>query len=287
METLGEALRWAIRELRRSETETPRLDAEVLLYEAAGVDRATLLAHPESHLTSDQSTRFRERVGCRQQCEPVAYIVGHKEFYGLDFLVDRRVLVPRPETEQLVEEALAWSRRRSPSGAGLAIADVGTGSGVVAVTLAVQLSEAALYAIDASQGALEVAAANARRHGVDLRIHLLYGSLLDPMPAPADLIVANLPYVSDDEWKDLPADIRQYEPAEAIRGGRDGLILIRALLAQAQGKLRPGGAVMLEIGAEQGDAMRELARSAFPAARVTVLEDLSGLDRDVIIETGQ
>jgi release factor glutamine methyltransferase len=189
------------------------------------------------------------------------------------------VLIPRPETELLVEKAIEISQRRA------VVADVGTGSGAIAVSLAVHLPQALVYATDASRGALEVAARNCRRHCVEDRVHLLQGHLLEPLPEPVDLITANLPYVSQAELAQLPPDIRLYEPREALDGGPDGLDHIRRLLAQAGEHLKPRGVVLLEIGATQGEAVIALAKRHFPAARVEIAKDYAGLDRVVIVET--
>jgi len=165
------------------------------------------------------------------------------------------------------------------------VADVGTGSGAIAVSLAVHLPQALVYATDASPGALEVAARNCRRHRVEDRVHLLQGHLLEPLPEPVDLIVANLPYVSQAELAQLPPEISRYEPREALDGGSDGLDHIRCLLAQAREHLKPGGVVLLEIGATQGEAVVALARRHFLAARVEIAPDYAGLDRIVMVRT--
>jgi len=188
------------------------------------------------------------------------------------------VLIPRPETELLVEKAIEISQRRA------VVADVGTGSGAIAVSLAVHLPQVLVYATDASPGALEVAARNCRRHGVEDRVHLLQGHLLEPLPEPVDLIAANLPYVSRAELAQLPPEINCYEPREALDGGPDGLDHIRRLLAQAGEHLKPGGVVLLEIGATQGQAVIALAQRHLSVARVEIVVDYAGLDRVVVVE---
>jgi release factor glutamine methyltransferase len=223
----------------------------------------------------------------------VAYLVGHRGFLELDLLVDSRVLIPRPETELLVERALSFARRwETPR-----IADVGTGSGAIAIGLAVALSQtelsqaklpkAAIYALDSSPDALEVARQNAVRNGVAERITFLEGDLLAPLPAPVDLIVANLPYVTEDAYAALPPGIRDYEPRGALVAGPDGLDAIRRLLQTARPHLAPGGAILLEIGAAQGAAVSSLAAAAFASARVKVIPDYSGRDRVVEIDTNK
>lgn len=277
-----EALAGAIQALQGEGVESPRLDAELLLAHALGVNRAAVLAWPERALTPKELTYYRSMVVRRAGREPLAYVVGHREFYDLDFVVDQRVLIPRPETELLVEEALQFGRLREPP---LLIADVGSGSGVIAVTLAVHLPLATVYALDGSAGALEVTEENARRLGVAGRVQSLVGDLLDPLPGAVHLITANLPYVTSSEWEALPPEIKDHEPRAALDGGDDGLFLIRRLLATARKHLRPGGAMMLEIGASQGARATALARASFPQASVRLQQDYAGLDRLVVVES--
>lgn len=261
--------------------DTPRLDAELLLGHVLGLTRAQIHAHPDRRLDAAELDSYRELIERRSQHEPVAYIIGHKEFYGLDFYVDSRVLIPRPETELLVEKGLEIGRAASHP---LTIADVGTGSGAIAISLAVYLPQAIIYALDASSDSLEVAALNRRCHSVEGRVHLLQGDLLSPLPKPVNLIVANLPYVSGVEWDLLPRTIMVYEPRSALDGGPDGLDAIRRLLAQARSYLKPQATILLEIGSAQGAAVADLARRHFPMATVEVVQDYAELDRMVIIE---
>jgi release factor glutamine methyltransferase len=286
LSTIARALAWAAGQLSAS-SDTPRLDAELLLAHVLGWSRARVLAEGQQPLSAAQHAALRELVARRAALEPVAYLVGHKEFYGLDFAVDRRVLVPRPETELLVDLALQEARRRTGHGQAadrhrLSIADIGTGSGCIAVALAVHLPEAQIYASDLSRAALEVAQRNIARHGVGDRVRLLEGDLLDPLPEPVDIIVSNPPYTV---LSAISAGVRHHEPHLALDGGPEGLAIVRRLLAQAPGKLRPGGAVLLEIGATQGPAVLELARGYFPTAQIGVHQDLAGLDRVVTIAT--
>jgi release factor glutamine methyltransferase len=278
---VDEALAQAAIRLRNEGVESPRLDAELLLAHVLGMNRAAILARPERQLTPKQLTRYRDLIGRRGAREPLAYIVGHREFFGLDFAVDPRVLIPRPETELLIEQALRLARQLM---APPQIADVGAGSGGIAVALATHLPEASVYALDDSPGALIVAAANAHRHGVASQVRCLQGDLLDPLSGPVDLITANLPYVTTGEWESLPPEIRDYEPRDALDGGPDGLALIRRLLARANSYLRPGGAILLEIGASQGGAVSTLAHQHFPKGSVQLHQDYAGLDRLVVVQ---
>jgi len=243
-----------------------------------------LFVHPERTLSAAQEAEFKALIARRANHEPVAYLTGHRAFFDLDLFVDARVLIPRPETELLVEHALELAQRRSQP----RIVDVGTGSGAIAVSLAVHLPQAAIWAVDLSAEALAVAQVNARRYRVEERITFAQGELLSPVPGPVDLIVANLPYVSEAEFAELPPDVRCYEPRLALLAGVDGLAAIRALLNQAPPYLAPGGALVGEIGAGQGKAVLALARQAFPQARVQVLRDYTHLDRIILIdlETG-
>ncbi len=252
-------------------TETPRLEAEVLLAHATGLTRTVLLAHPERPLTADERTRYEDLLARRRAGVPLPYLTGRVEFFGLEFTVTPEVLIPRPETETLVERALA----RAPQ----TVVDVGTGSGCVAVALAVRLPRARLYATDLSRAALRVAAENARRHGVADRIHFLQADLASPLRGPVDLVVSNPPYVAEEEWASLPESVREYEPRLALDGGPGGLSVVRRLLADAARLLRPGGALLVEIGAGQGPHAVALARATFPKAYIRIHPDLAGRDR--------
>lgn len=262
-----------------SVSDTPRVDAELLLMHVIEDSRAGLLAHPERSMTPGQLSRYRELVDERASGYPLPHLTGEVEFYGLDLAVTPEVLIPRPDSEVLVDLALA----RSPK----TVVDVGTGSGCIAIALAAHLPEAVVYAIDISPQALAVARDNAERHGLDGRIQFIVGDLLDRRPGPVDLIVSNPPYVSADEWASLPPSIRDHEPRLALDGGPDGLDVIRRLLSQSQGLLQPGGTLLIEIGASQGEAAREAAETFFPenGISVRVHPDLAGRDRVLEVQT--
>jgi release factor glutamine methyltransferase len=260
-------------------SDTSRLDAELILAHLLGWPRARLLAERDHPVPPDLSAAFTGLVARRADGEPVAYLVGHKEFYGIDLAVDRRVLVPRPETELLVELAIAAARRIAAGRAApLHIADIGTGSGAIAVALAVHLPNARIDAVDISAEALEVAQANVARHGLAGRVRLLQGDLLAPLEGPADMIVSNPPYTI---LAEVEPNVYAHEPHLALEGGPDGVDLYRRLLAGAPAMLRPGGALLCEIGAWQGQLVAALARAAFPAAAVRIVQDLAGRDRVV------
>jgi len=280
MQTIAGLLREAAAELAASAT--PRLDAELLLAHTMGWPRARLLAERDHQLDAAQLAAFRALVARRATGEPVAYLLGRRAFFGLELAVDRRVLVPRPETELLVELALAQARRLAPAGGPLAIADIGTGSGAIAVALAANFPTATVYATDISPDALAVAAANVARHGLGERVRLLHGDLLEPLPGPVDLLVSNPPYTI---LAEVEPQVRAHEPHLALEGGADGGDVYRRLLPAVGRRLRPGGAVLLEIGAWQGELVAGLLRAAMPGARVSVHRDLAGLDRVVLGES--
>jgi release factor glutamine methyltransferase len=233
--------------------------------------RTALLAHPEHPLTPTQLSDYQTLVRRRASNYPLPYLTGRIEFYGLEFEVTPEVLIPRPETETLVDLALA----RRPA----TVVDVGTGSGCVAISLAVHLPETTVCAIEISPAALVVARRNVERHNVADRVQLMVGDVLNPRPSPADLIVSNPPYVLTGECGSLPASVRDHEPRRALDGGPNGLTVVQQLLAQAPAVLRPGGGLLIEIGADQGEAAISLARTFFPQAAVRVHADLAGRDR--------
>lgn len=278
--TRRELIAWAQDRLSREDVSETRVKAELLLVNAEDITTRVLYMHPDAPVPAHAQRTFRQWVDRAARHEPVRYITGRVEFYGLDFRVDPRALIPRPETELVVDQALAWaSEWSSPD---VAIADIGTGCGCIAVSLARHLSQARLYATDASAAALEVARANAGEHGVEPRITFLHGHLLDPLPEPVDLIASNPPYVTTVELAALPREIRDHEPVEALHGGEDGLDAVREILRQAPSRLRAGGGAIVEIGSSQGQAALEIARRNFPGGDIALRQDYAGLDRLVI-----
>ena len=284
--TLQDALASAIQTLSTKSsgerTYSARLDAQVLLCHVLGIDRAALYAHPEWTLTAEQQQRYFALIERRARGEPVAYLTGHKAFFGLDLFVDPRVLIPRPETELLVDAALRACRQKLDSGHAPAVADIGTGSGAIPMALAV--SEARLprlYATDISPGALEVAALNCRNYGVVERIQLLLGDLTDPLPEPVEVLTANLPYIGANEMEVLEDDVRAYEPHLALFSGTDGLDHIERLFTklEASSTLLPGAVMLLEIGYTQREALTHLLARLWPRADLIFLRDYAGWDR--------
>lgn len=254
---------------------SPRLDAEILLAHVLRVNRAYLLAEGQRSLTPAQLLEFRALVERRAALEPVAYIIGRKEFYGLDFYVDQRVLVPRPETELIVERALAWAKQHASGSQ--TIADIGTGSGALAVALAAHLPHAHVFAVDLSADALAVARVNVQRHNLAGRIRLLHGDGCSPLPQPVDLIVSNPPYTV---LAEVDENVRRWEPSLALDGGIErGFANVARLLRQMPPYLQPHGAVLVEIGAWQGAQALALAQEVFAGTRVQIHQDLAGHDR--------
>lgn len=262
-----------------------RLEAEVMIMNVMRVPRQDLFAQQESEVGPQQEQALAQIIQRRLKREPLAYILGYKEFYGINLLVNPNVLIPRPETESLVEHALFMALIGMETRE-LVIADVGTGTGAIAINLAIHLPAARIYAIDRSDPVLDVASYNIRAHNVADRIRLLKGDLLEPLEEPVDLIIANLPYIPTERIPSLQPEI-QWEPREALDGGPDGLDLVRRLLRQAAGdKLKGHGIIIMELDPEQVPPVRELARELFPGAEVTVEKDLAQQDRMLVINRG-
>jgi release factor glutamine methyltransferase len=291
--TVGTLLLGGTNRLRASASETPRLDAELLLGNALGIDRTGVLAHPDAPVGDGQAVAFETALARRETGEPVAYIRGLKEFYGLIFTVDLRALIPRPETEGLVELAIERVREAlvgAPRGADappLRIWDVGTGSGAIAVAVAITLRRRGyggyyrVLASDVSGDALAVAIENAVGHGVADVIDFASGDLLavdPPAEVPVDLLLANLPYIPSATLPDLPV-AASFEPPLALDGGTDGLDLVRRLLAILPTALAPTGSAFLEIGADQAEPVTAAAAEAVPGWKVLIHPDLSGQPR--------
>lgn len=276
--SINSALAWASAVLRAT-SHTPRLDAELLLAHVLGLSRAKLIAEGRMLLAETDQASYQQLIAGRANLEPVAYLIGQREFYGLEMYVNPSVLVPRQETELLVDLALAWAQQPGMREQ-ILIADICTGSGCIAIALAKQLPQAQLYATDISAAALELAARNRARHHVTDRIQLLEGDLLASLPQPVDLLISNPPYTIFDS---IDEGVRRHEPRLALDGGPDGLEFYRRLLAAAATKLRPNAAMMFEIGADQGQAVLKLARHSFPQAQHCLHQDLAGHDRVVRI----
>ncbi|PJF22099.1 MAG: peptide chain release factor N(5)-glutamine methyltransferase [Phototrophicales bacterium] len=256
---------------------SPGLDAQLLLAEVIGESRAHVIAHPERQLTPEQVAQYDAWITRRADAEPVAYILGRKAFYDREFLVTPAVLIPRPETEHLLEAALEFAADRP-----CVAVDVGTGSGALAVTFAANCPQATVYATDISHPALEIARQNAEVHHVN--VTFLQGDLLMPLierQIALDLLMANLPYIASDDVPQLL--VSRHEPILALDGGVEGLDLIRRILEQSRHILKPGALILLEIGADQGEAVTQLAQQMLSPQQVSLMKDYAGHDRVVKI----
>jgi release factor glutamine methyltransferase len=283
MTSVAEALRRGIDRLAPTVDDTARLEARLLLQKALDRSLVWLFQSLRTPISPADLARYECLLKARALGEPLFYLVGQREFYGSTFLVDSRVLIPRAETEVLIELALTWAREKNLQRARLGeIVDVGTGSGALAITLARELPAARLLAVDISADALAVARVNACRHGVAERVSLVQGNLVDWLGPAAQLIIANLPYIPSDEIARLSPEL-QREPRLALDGGPDGLDRYRELFRQAATVLAPTGVLFAEIAQNQGLAAAGLARASFPGREVKVWPDLEGRDRVVAI----
>jgi release factor glutamine methyltransferase len=272
----GHLITQAAESLRASGVDSPQLDAEVMLARVLGRIRLDVITHPEIELSEAQERAFRAMAEKRSQRYPLAYLLGYREFYGLRIEVEEGVLVPRQETEVLVEEVVRRVGRRP-----VRIADVGVGSGAIAVALAVALPEAHIVGAEISPAALQVARRNVANHHLTDRVTLVEGDLLEPLQGQFDAVVSNPPYIPSDDIAGLQPEVAKWEPREALDGGPDGLDVIRRLLPGARELLKPDGFVALEIGIGQANGVSRIAGSA-GYSRVDVANDLAGIQRVVV-----
>lgn len=251
-----------------------------MLAESVGKEKTWLIAHREEPISDEAMRMYQSQLERVAKGEPLPYVQGKTDFFGLWLEVTPDVLIPRPETEELVQHVLAWAKTRQRE---LRVVDVGTGSGAIAVALGVKLSRAQLTLVDASEEALKVAALNMSNHANAWHVSYWLGDLLDGLDETFDIITANLPYVASDELQQL--EVSKWEPITALDGGSDGLVLIRRLLVQAVEALAPDGLLALEIGYDQGESVVALCHEHFPDARVSLHQDFAGHDRVVLVET--
>ena len=258
---LKEALISAISKLTAEQVPSPRLNAELLLMFTLSCDRAYLYAHPERQLTADEKTRYDAALAERARGVPAQYIAGHQEFWGMDFIVTPAVLIPRPETEHVIETVLDCVGRAPTPASPLRIADVGTGSGCIALALAKELLQAEIHATDISSAALEVARANAARQQLETRIQFREADLLAGFEASSfDFIVTNPPYVGESEEDQVQLEVRKFEPRNAVFAGPTGLEVIARLVPQAYAALKPGGWLVMEISGTIAEEVKRLLR---------------------------
>ncbi len=294
--TVSQLVRDAAERIAAAGSDSARLDAELLLAQTLGIDRTGVLAHPDAPVGADARQAFETAVERRERGEPVAYIRGFREFHGLAFATDARALIPRPETELLVDAAIdeivarLTANPRAPSAPALRVVDVGTGTGAIAVSVLAALrrrkmaDQVLMIAIDVSSDALQLARENAVGHGVADRMVFVAADLLPyHVEPPYAVVCANLPYVPTDELPTLAPELA-YEPRSALDGGPDGLDVVRRLLDRLPTVTEADGVALLEIGAEQGDAVAREVADRLPGARCTVMPDLAGRPRLVRIE---
>jgi len=276
---IGRLLSWTTDFLREKGADSPRLDAEVLLAHARGCQRIELYTSFEEEPAEQTRSDFRELVRQRAEGAPVAYLVGHREFFSLSFQVNPDVLIPRPETEQLVVRAIDLNKSSTVS----QIADVGTGSGILAICCAKHIPECEVTALDISSAALKVAAANAQQHDVADRIRFLQSDLFTGCPADSrfDLIVSNPPYISTAEMANLDIAVRNHEPHLALDGGAKGTEVIEHLLPQATARLNPGGWLLIEVSPHNAERVEQLATAAEGLTLHETINDLANLPRVV------
>lgn len=277
--TVKKVLDWTIGHLKQHGSESPRLDAEILLAHARGCQRIQLYTQYDAPLEPDERATMRDLVRRRATLEPVAYLVGFREFFGLDFEVEPGVLIPRPDTETLVMTALEVANQHpSPR-----VLDVCTGTACVPVAIAANCAAASLTAIELDDHVHGIAQRNIEKHELTDRITLLQGDLFSPLAVDVsfDVITANPPYVTDEEMNTLQPDVRLHEPELALRGGADGLNIVRRLIPEAVGHLNDGGALLLEIGEQQGDAVVQLFAASNEYEPAEIVKDLEGRSRVV------
>ena len=274
---IKEALSWSINVLIRNNVSEPEKSAEFFLRQILSWDKAKLLANPDYKLDKKQEEKFREFIERRKKHEPVWYITGKIEFYGLDLEVSQNVLIPRPETEFLVEEVLSLAKNSR-------ILELGTGSGAISLAIASKLKNKT-FASDISGGALQVAKKNAKKLGLEKNIEFRQGDLLEPWKGEKfDIIVANLPYIPHEDMSSLALDIHHWEPRLALDGGKDGLEIYEKLLSQAKDYLNKNATMFFEIGIEQGDKLKKLVKKYLQDATVQIKKDYGNIDRIAIIK---
>lgn len=278
--TVRRILDWTTAHLTKHGSDSPRLDAEVLLSFARKCERIRLYTNYEDEVSDEQRALMRELVQRRAKSEPVAYLVGHREFFGLDFYVDSHVLVPRPDTETLVMELVdEIQKRTNPS-----VLDLCTGTGCIAIAAAANSSGAQFLATDISEQALEIAKKNAETNGLSERIQFQLSDCFDGLPEGAtfDIIASNPPYIPDAEIETLDADVRLHEPRLALAGGADGLDFYRKIIEQAPGYLKENGVLLLEFSPEQESALKSLFEDSEQFGKADVKADLAGRARVIV-----
>jgi release factor glutamine methyltransferase len=278
--TVSAVLQWTSEHFKKNHLPTPRLDAEVLLAHLLKTDRVGVYTHYDRPLDLKERQRFRELVKRRVRHEPVAYITGHREFFSLDFLVEPGVLIPRPETEVLVEKVLEL--REEFESEKISLLDLGTGCGNIAISLAHLMPHSKITACDISRESIRIAQKNARRLEADF-VEFLPGDLFEPVRGRRfDIIVSNPPYITRKEMETLESDIKDFEPQLALDGGEDGLDFYRRLAGESEGYLKNGGYILLEIGACQATAVKDIFATTESIHYRQIKKDYAGYDRVIV-----
>lgn len=284
--TIRNILRGAIDTLKNSNIEASDIDSEILLAHILSCDRIKLHTNPDRIINDDKIGEYKELINKRASHVPLQYITGHVEFMSLDFIVNEHTLIPRQDTEILVENALNKIKNRIPPNETITIVDIGTGCGNIAISLAANLQNAQVYASDISRETIAVAAINVRRHKVVDRVHLLLGNLFEALAGhlnkgEVDIIVSNPPYVREEDWNKLEPEIKDHEPREALVGGKDGLLFYRQIIKDAHGWLRPGGFLILEAGEAQAKTIIKLIEMEGHFDNIEITKDLQKINRVV------
>ena len=282
--TIRNILKWAIKTLKGSEIESPEINGDTLLAYVLSCDRTRLYANPDNVIDDADIRKYKEVIYKRASHVPLQYITRKAEFMSLDFVVDERVLIPRPETEILVETVLDKVKGNDSLDNSIIIMEIGTGSGNIAVSLAKNLNNAEIYTNDISQDALLVAETNVQIHDVADKIHLLHGDFFGVFnnsveKKHVDFIVSNPPYVSESEWNNLEPEVKEHEPWQALVGGKDGLHYYRQIIKDAGDWLRPGGYLVIEIGEAQANAIMKLMQNEKHYGEIEIINDLQGKER--------
>jgi release factor glutamine methyltransferase len=282
--TIRNSLQWAIAILKRSKIESPEINADTLLAYVLSCDRASLYTNPDDVIDDADICKYKELINKRASHVPLQYITQRVEFMSLDFVVDERVLIPRPETEILVETVLNKAQDKEFSDKCIIIMEIGTGSGNIAVSLAKNLSNVDIYTNDISQDALSLAKENIQRHGVVDKVHLLDGDFFGAFCNSAekeyiDFIVSNPPYISESEWNELDPEVKEHEPWQALVGGEDGLCFYRKIIKDAADWLRPGGYLVIEIGETQANTIIKLMQNELHYSKIEIVKDMQGKER--------
>jgi release factor glutamine methyltransferase len=277
--TITKLLDWTTEYFKKYAIEWPHLEAEILLAHVLKFKRIELYTNHEKLVTPAELGKFKAMIQRRSQHEPIAYITNNQPFMSLDFYVDRNVLIPRPETELLVEQVVSCSSERNRGASCQLLVDLGTGSGCIAISLAKFLPTVKVIGTDSSPEALAIAQKNAETHNVTERCEFRQGDLFEPIQEKIDLIVSNPPYIPSKEIDGLMTDVKDWEPRTALDGGPDGLDYIRKIIAEAPNHLSPNGTLFMEIGFDQGERVKKLAEEAGKYVEVKIIKDLNGKDR--------